>query len=161
MGSNRDSFDKPYLDKGLQWPKEIFKYLGILVPIKKSDDNDKTLVDLNCANVIDKTASILNLWSCRNLSLIGKVTILKSLVIPQVTYKASMLPVIFPKNFLTKINKLMYQFVWGSKSERVGRNRLYSSFEKGGANMIHLQSYLTALHAKYLLCLFNEFFFSQ
>ena len=64
VGSNRDSFDKPYLDKCSQWPKEIFKYLGILVPIKKSDHNDKKLVNLNCANVIDKTKSILN---CRNL----------------------------------------------------------------------------------------------
>ena len=163
VGSNRDSFDKPYLDKGLQWPKEIFKYLGISVLIKKSDGNDKKLMDLNCANVIDKTKSILNLWSCRNLTLIGKITILKNLVIglPQVTYKASMLPVIFPKNFITKINKLMYQFVWGSKWERVGRNVFCSSLEKGGANMIHLQSYLTALHAKYLSCLFSESFFSQ
>ena len=131
------------------------------MPIEKSNDNDKKLVDLNCANVIDKTKSILNLWSCRNLTLIGKITILKSLVVPQVTYKASMLPVISPKNFITKNNKLMYHFVWGSKWERVERNTLCSSFEKGGANMIHLQSYLTALHAKYLSCLFNESFFSQ
>ena len=93
VGRNRDSFDKSYLDKGLLWPKEIFKYLGIFVPIKKRDDNDKKLVDLNSANVIDKTKSILNLWSCRNLTLIGKITILKSLEIPKVTYKASMLPV--------------------------------------------------------------------
>ena len=77
-GSNRDSFDKPYLDKGLLWPKEIFKYLVISVPIKKSDDSNEKLVDLNCANVIDKTKSILNLWSCRNLTLIGKITTLKS-----------------------------------------------------------------------------------
>ena len=72
-----------------------------------------------------------------------------------------MLPVIFSKNFITKINKLMNQFVWGSKWKRVGRNTFCSSFEKGGANMIHLQSYLTALHAKYLSCLFNKSFFSQ
>ena len=72
-----------------------------------------------------------------------------------------MLSVIFPKIFITKINKLMYQFVRGSKWERVGRNTLCSSFEKCGANMIHFQSYLTALHAKYLSCLFNESIFSQ
>ena len=44
LGSNKDSFDKPCLDKGLQWPKEIFKYQGILLAIKKSDDNNKILV---------------------------------------------------------------------------------------------------------------------
>ena len=31
LGSNRDIFDKPYLDKGLQCSNETFKNLGILV----------------------------------------------------------------------------------------------------------------------------------
>ena len=35
VASNRDSFDKPYLDKGLQWPYETFKYLGIGADYKK------------------------------------------------------------------------------------------------------------------------------
>ena len=49
--------------------------------LKKGDDNDKKLVDLNRANVIDKTKSILNLSSFRNPSFIGKITMMKSLVI--------------------------------------------------------------------------------
>ena len=98
VGSNRGSFDKPYLDKSLQWPNETFKYIVILVPIKTSDDNDKKIVDLNYAIVIDKTKSILKLWFCRKITLIGKITIIEfNDTTSYVGYKASMLPLIFPK----------------------------------------------------------------
>jgi len=35
IGSNRGSSSKPFLDKSLQWSTDIFKYLGVLVPVKK------------------------------------------------------------------------------------------------------------------------------
>ena len=34
IGSNRNCVDKPFIDKGLKWPTETFKYLGVLVPVK-------------------------------------------------------------------------------------------------------------------------------
>ena len=41
IGSNRNCVDKPFIDKGLKWPTETFKYLGVLVPVKKCYDNAK------------------------------------------------------------------------------------------------------------------------
>ena len=35
IGSNRNCVDKPFLDKDLTWPTETFKYLGVLVSVKK------------------------------------------------------------------------------------------------------------------------------
>ena len=58
------------------------------MPIKKYDDKTKTLLEL-C-----KTKNILNLWSSRDLTSMGKITIIKCLVIPHVIYKASILPLI-------------------------------------------------------------------
>ena len=81
----------------------------------------------------------------------GKTTIVKSLVIPRMIYKASILPPIIPRTLITKISKLLFKFIWGSNWERVSRNVLCSNTESGGAKMMHLESYLTALLAKSLL----------
>ena len=34
IGSNRNCVDKPFIDKGLKWPTEAFKYLVVLIPTK-------------------------------------------------------------------------------------------------------------------------------
>ena len=80
----------------------------------------------------------------------GKITIVKSLIIPRMIYKASILPLIIPTTFKTNINKLLFKFIWGSNWERVSRNVLCNNIETGGAKMMHLESYLTALHTKSL-----------
>ena len=76
-------------------------------------------------------------------------------------YKASILPLIIPKTLITKINKLLFKFFWGSNWEKVSRNVLCNNIESGGAKMLHLESYLTALHAKSLSLLFGETYYSQ
>ena len=68
IGSNKNCVDKPFIDKGLKWPTETFKYLGVLIPIKKCYDDAKTLLELNLVPLLNKTKSILSLWSSRNLT---------------------------------------------------------------------------------------------
>ena len=60
-----------------------------------------------------------------------------------------------------KINKLIFEFIWGSNYERVSKNELCNNIESGGAKMMRLESYLTALHAKSLSLLFDETYCSQ
>ena len=76
-------------------------------------------------------------------------------------YKASILPLIIRRTLITKINKLLFKFIWGSNWERVSRNVLCYNIESGRAKMMHLKSYLTALHAKSLSLLFDETYCSQ
>ena len=76
-------------------------------------------------------------------------------------YKASILSLIIPKTCITKINKLLFKFIWGSNWERVSRNVLCNNTESGGAKMLHLESYLTALHIKSFSLLFDETYCSQ
>ena len=53
IGSNRNCVDKPFIDKGLKWLTETFKYLGVLVPVKKCYDNAKKLVKLNLVPLLN------------------------------------------------------------------------------------------------------------
>jgi hypothetical protein len=39
--------------------------------------------------IIQKTKDIINNWNKRNLSILGKITVVKSLLLPNITYIAS------------------------------------------------------------------------
>ena len=95
--------------------------------------------------------SILNVWSSRSLSLLGKITIIKSLVVPILIYKVSLVPCEIPKKFIQEVNKTIFQFILGSKWERVARSKLCNDIKNGGANMIDIETYIIALQLNWMI----------
>ena len=70
---------------------------------------DLTLLrEKNFLENMDKIKKLLNLWSNRGLSLYGKVTVIKSLVIPKLVYICSLLPV--ADEFVKELNRLVLNF---------------------------------------------------
>ena len=55
--------------------------------------------------------SILNIWTPRGLTLLGKITIIKYMAIPKLVYKASNLPVILPDSFIKQVNQILFKFI--------------------------------------------------
>ena len=83
---------------------------------------------------IDKLQSILNSWSARRPTLLGKITILKSLAVSQIAYLLSSLPT--SKKMLQKINSILYDFLWDSKGDKIKRTEIINNYEKGVLKMI-------------------------
>ena len=106
IGSNRNCVDKSLIDKGLKWPTETLKYLGVSIRIKKYNHNARTLLESNIVPFLNKTKNTLHLCFSRDLTLMSKITIVKSLIITRMIHKTSILPLIIPKTFATKFNKL-------------------------------------------------------
>ena len=50
----------------------------------------------------------------------------------------------------------MFQFIWRSKWEKIGRSQLCCDVEAGGAKMIDLKQYLLALQFKWAINLFDK-----
>ena len=78
------------------------------------------------------------MWLQRNLSIKGKITVIKSVILPQILYVSSNLGV--PEWFVSKINSLMYHFIWSAKMDKVKRATLINKIEKGGLKMIDLET---------------------
>ena len=133
----RDSSNKYRENKGLTWPVDTVTYLGITIPVGKEKKN---IFELNFANTVNKIRSILNVWSSRSLSLLGKITIIKSLVVPILICNVSFVPSEIPKKFIQEVNKTLFQFFWGSKWERVARSKLCNDIKNGGGNMIDIET---------------------
>ena len=107
IGSLRNSDVFPFQDSGLRWRSNTFKTLGINFSL-----NVNSLYDLNFVPKLRQIEQTLNCWKHRNLSLIGKVTVIKSLLVPQLLYLFSVLCINIPKTFFKKLNHLFYKFIW-------------------------------------------------
>ena len=86
IGCSKGSDFKPYSNEGLVWKDNTFSTLGINFSL-----NVKALYELNFIPKLTHIQQILNCWHSRNLSLIGKITVIKSLLLPQLLYLLSVL----------------------------------------------------------------------
>jgi len=87
------------LNKGLQWPTDSIQYLGLTTPTKTCNTKFE-LFQLNFHRYCEKLASKLNLWKSRGLTLLEKITLLKTLILSKLFYKLSLLPTdIYPPFF--------------------------------------------------------------
>ena len=59
--------------------------------------------------------AILNIWSSRSLTLLGKITVLKNLIIPKIIFKVSHLPNFLPDSFVNELNQTLFRFICGLK----------------------------------------------
>ena len=73
----------------------------------------------NWENKLEKMQRLLDNWRSRNLTLFGRVTIIKSLVLSQVVHLLMFNTV--PLIIIKKINKMFFRFLWQTRAEKVRR----------------------------------------
>ncbi len=120
-----------------QYPNEVYgitfietplRVLGIYIGHDKAACYKKNWVDkLEC---IDK---LLERWKQRGLTILGKVLIVKALIIPKLVHNFTLLKT--PDGILARIEKVLYKYIW-NKKERIKRNTIISGIDKGGISMV-------------------------
>ena len=75
---------------------------------------------------------LLTRWKKRDLTIVGKITIIKSLALSKLVHLLIALPDP-PKNVLQNITKMFYEFIWKGGPDRVKREILTQGYERGGA----------------------------
>ena len=83
--------------------------------------NDKEDCEkLNWENKIDKMNTLFFSWGKRNLTILGKIMIIKALVIPIFTFVAS--ACVVPDKYRKGIESKCFKFIWDGKPDKVKRN---------------------------------------
>ena len=137
---------KPY---GLLWKEKEICSLGI-----QFFKNPVDTIDVNCNVKLNKLQNLLNMWRPRNLSIKGKITVIKSLILPQILYICANLGV--PEWFVAKVNTFLYHFLWSAKMDKVKRNTLINKIEHGGLKMIDIESMIQAQRIMWIKRFFNQ-----
>ena len=123
---------------GIKWPK-VLRCLGIYVGHDKQANEI-----LNWDDKLEQISDIFNSWSKRDLTIYGKIQIIKTFAVSKLAHSASLLPI--PKGIEEKVNRLFFTFIWNA-TDRIKRVKLIKPTDKGGANMIDMESWFKALKA--------------
>jgi hypothetical protein len=113
IGSLQNSNDNPIPNKDYQWTKGPVKFLGVNISLNKN-----VLFELNFEPQLKKLQTVLDIWSQRDLTPIGKITIVKSLAPSQLTYLFTVLHTP-PLKFIKKIGQIIFTFIWDGKPDKV------------------------------------------
>jgi hypothetical protein len=89
--------------------------------------------------------NLLLLWTKRNLAILGKILIIKSLIVPIFIYVAS--ACVVPEKYRKEIDSKCFKFIWNNKPDKVKRNTVVGKLGNGGLMMIDIQSYFMSLKA--------------
>ena len=142
--SRRNSQVKFIPELGLNWNPVIFKFSGVMF----STDLHET-VPINFENKLIEMRKVLNAWSRRNLTPFGKITVIKSLVLSKITHLLLNLP--DPDDyFLKELNTLLFNFLWGVKTDKIKRSGVCQGYEVGGLKMDDVKSFVSALKISWL-----------
>ena len=82
--------------------------------------------ELNFKEILKKTSKTLKRWEWRHLTLYGKIQVVKTFVIPQFMFHASVIPL--TKNVVKLVDSTIYSFIWKGK-DKIKRLALISEYK--------------------------------
>ena len=77
---------------------------------------------------LDPLRRILNIWSSRDISIYGRINVVKTIAISKLTFVCSVLHT--PDKFANEVNKLIFDYVWKHKNPKVKKSTLVKSKKK-------------------------------
>ena len=89
----------------------------------------------------------------RGLSLVGKVTVIKSLLLPKMLHVFSVLTP--PGEFIKQLKTIIYKFLWKG-TDKIARLAAVNDLEYGGLNLIDLETYVKSSRLAWLGRIFAE-----
>jgi hypothetical protein len=102
----------------------------------------------NIEDKIQKIEDLLKLWALRKLTLVGKVRVVNTLIVPQLLYLGNVIHI--PKYYLSKYNKIVTNFIWDNKPPKVKYTAMINSIENGGLALQDIDSKLRSMKLKWI-----------
>lgn len=97
-----------------KWSSNALRYLGIHIITSLSDPYRN-----NLAPLVVKTEGDFDRWSTLPLSLVGRINLIKMVVLPKFLYFFQHLPVLLTKSFVDTLDKKISTFLLNGKPARI------------------------------------------
>ena len=94
----------------------------------------------------------MKIWKERDLSLLGKVHVIKTFAISQFVLPASLLSV--PQEVIKQIETTLHDFLWGSR-DKIKRIKVIQELKCGGLNMINVKCMFMSFKAVWIIRLLS------
>ena len=143
FGSKPGQSTGPSADK-MSWKADKIKVLGLYFGNRDLDKD-------NWSARVAKLEKRLNFWKSRTLSFKGKSLIINTIGASGLWYTATVLTM--PGWVHTKVNKLIWDFLWSGKTELVKRKRCILPCAQGRLHVINPAEKGKALKLRWIPCL--------
>jgi hypothetical protein len=107
------------------------------------------MAELNLTDKFNETKKLFNTWMKRTITPIGKVAILKSLILSKLIYLWIMLPNP-PDDQIRQLQLQCYKFIWDNKNDKIKRTIATHTIQNGGIGIPHLETYIKSLKLTWL-----------
>ena len=145
IGSLKSNDEKPF---GINWPSEPIKALGVFFTY-----DQQLLYEKNFQEKLVNMKKFTIIWTLSGLSICGKVTIVKSLLVPKLVYMSLLLPT--PLHIIKQVNHTICTFLWKGK-DKVTKLSAIDNFEGDGIKMICMESLIKARRLAWLNRILNN-----
>ena len=148
IGSKKFSNDTLCNNYNLHWGNTQFNYLGI-----EYDVDLNKIIKLNYDKKLVKIKNLLSDWKRRILTPIGKISVIKTLIISQLNHLFLSLP--NPSEFfLRNLNDILFKFIWNEKIDKIKRNIMTNDYYHCDLKMLDLHSFMMSLKSTWVRRLF-------
>ena len=144
IGSIANSDAKFYTVRPVRWTNDAVNTLGI--DLHKYEDLEK-----NLENTICKLKVICKMWYHRSMSLIGKVTIVNTLMSSLFIYKFQSIANV-TESLYKQYEDTIVDFIWSGKKPKLPLNTLYCTLENGGLKLTDIRTRHLSLLCKWVGC---------
>jgi len=149
IGSKKGSSDVLCKDYKMNWVgDQYFSYLGVTLCTNLND-----IVNVNYNTTMQAIAKQIHHWSKRFLTVLGRIVVVKTLLLPKLNHLVLSLPTP-DDSFISDINSKFYHFIWGGKTDRISRNQMALASNRGGTSMVQFESFAKALKITWIRRLF-------
>ena len=139
---------------GIGSKKGAIRAFSQLRPIDLLNDSVKILAchhsyntdlafERNFSDTISNISNVLNLWSLRGLSLLGRVLIFKTLGFSKIQYLAAMSEV--TTKVIDELKAIQNRFIWKHSTTKIKHSTSIADYENGGIRNVDIPTKLKAL----------------
>ena len=116
--------------------------------------NHENAVKKKFLEKLETLKKTLNMWSQRDISLQGRINIVKTLALSKLIFVCRVLET--PEHFADEVNKLIFDFIWNYKPAKIRRTTLIKSKKEGGLGMKDFSFFDKALKLTWVKRLCSE-----
>ena len=144
LGTKKNSDIRYMQHLGLDWNPPKFKILGIWFT------NDlRECVKLNYSERLADVNHLFKVWVKRQLTPLGRVAILKSLILSKLTHLWLFLPNP-PDAFFQTCQNLCYKFIWNNKPDKISRKVAHRNVKAGGIGIPDVKTFVLSLKLSWI-----------
>ena len=128
----------------LNWVNQ-FEVLGITFNVVQ-----EKMFQLNFDKRLSEIERIISMYNKLSLSLTGRVTVIKTLILPKLVYVLTVLPTPPPNNIFDGIEKMLKDFLWKSGTVRICTKQLEKDIGEGGLKLTNIRDFNKSLKLSWL-----------